>query len=86
MVNKNKLQAFISRCLHYILKMWRPKKTTNAQLKQVTGQSDINLEISKRKFGKLGHILRKSYDEIPSTALTLTIERREDLIPTGTGP
>jgi hypothetical protein len=35
----------------------------------ITGQEDINLEISKRKFRWFGHTLRKDGGEIPKAAL-----------------
>jgi hypothetical protein len=34
-----------------------------------TGQSESDLEIRRRKFGWLGHTLRKGYDDFPSSAL-----------------
>jgi hypothetical protein len=33
------------------------------------GQEDVNLEIRKRKFGWIGHTLRKEYGAIPKVAL-----------------
>jgi hypothetical protein len=33
------------------------------------GQEDGNLEIRKRKFGRIGHTLRKGDREIPKAAL-----------------
>ena len=64
-VFKKKLQAFVKWCLRYILKTWCPKKVTNTELWQVTGQSHADLEM-RRKSGWLGHDLRKGYDEFPA--------------------
>ena len=57
-------------CFRYILKIWWPKKITNRELWRITGESDIDLEMRRRKFGWLDHTLRKGYGEITSTALT----------------
>jgi hypothetical protein len=81
-VIKTKPQPFVNRCLRYILKIRWPKKITNAELWRITGQSGVNLEIRRRKFGWLGHTLRKGYDEIPSTSLTW---KREWVRPTDSG-
>ena len=66
-VIKRRLQAFVNGCMRYILNIWWSKKTTNTELWRITGQSDIDLEIRIRRFGRLGHNLRKG--EISSTAL-----------------
>ncbi len=64
-----KLQAFVNRCLRNILGIWWPRKITNQELWERTGQSDINVEIKRRKFGWIGHSLRKSQNEISHSAL-----------------
>ena len=61
---KRKLQSFINSCLRTILKMWWPNKISNEELWKKTSQVDINIEIRRRKFGWLGHTLRKNHDEI----------------------
>jgi hypothetical protein len=43
---------------------------SNKDLWKATGQEDVvNLEIRKRKFGWIGHTLRKDDGEIPKAAL-----------------
>ena len=64
-----KLQTFVNRCLRYILRLWRPNIISNKDQWKVTGQEDINVEIRKRKFRWIGHILRKEDGEIPKSAL-----------------
>jgi hypothetical protein len=59
----------VSRFLRYILRIWWPKTISNKGLWKVTSQEDINLEIRKRKFRRLGHTLRKEDGEIPKSAL-----------------
>jgi hypothetical protein len=44
--------------------MWSHK-----DLWRVTGQEDINLEIRKIKFRRIGHTLRKEDGEVPKAAL-----------------
>jgi hypothetical protein len=49
--------------------MWWPKTISDKNLWKVMGQEDVNLEIRKRKFGWIGHKLRKDDGEIPKAAL-----------------
>jgi len=49
----------VNGCLRYILRIWWPNIISNKELWKVTGQEDINVEIRKRKFGWIGHTLRK---------------------------
>jgi exonuclease III len=64
-----RLQAFVNRCLRNILGIWWPRKITNQLLWEKTGQSSINVEIKRRKFGWIGHTLRRNETEIPHSAL-----------------
>lgn len=56
---KKKLQTFINRCLRNIVGVWWPNRISNEELWQRTGQESIMKEIKKRKYGWLGHTLRK---------------------------
>jgi hypothetical protein len=66
---RRKIQTFVNRCLRYILRIWWPRTISNKDLWKATGQADVNLEIRKRKFGWIGHTLRKEDGEIPKAAL-----------------
>ena len=66
---QRKIQTFVNRFLRYILRIWWPNIISNEDLWKVTGQEDINAEIRKRKFGWIGHTLRKEDGEIPKAAL-----------------
>ena len=59
----------MNRCLRYILRISWPNIIFNKDLWIVTGQEDINLEMRKRKFRRIGHTLRKEEAEIPKAAL-----------------
>jgi len=61
---QRKIQTFVNRCLRYILRIWWPN-ISNKDLRKVTGQEDINVEIRKRKFRWIGHTLSKEDGEIP---------------------
>jgi len=65
----------VNRCLRYILRIWWPNIISNKDLWKVTGQEDINVEIRKRKFRWVGHILRKEDEEIPKAALLWNPQR-----------
>jgi hypothetical protein len=56
---QRKLQSFVNRCLRYIMKIWWPRVISNEKLWQTTGQINITKEIRNRKFGWIGHTLRK---------------------------
>jgi hypothetical protein len=64
-----KLQAFVNRCLRNILGIWWPRIITNQELWEKTGQSEIDVEIKRRKYGWIGHTLRKSQNEICHSVL-----------------
>lgn len=64
-----KLQTFINRCLRNILRIWWPQIITNENLLLRTNQIKIESEIKKRKYGWLGHTLRKERSEVPHAAL-----------------
>jgi hypothetical protein len=59
-----KLQAFVNRCFRNILGIWWPQKITNQKLREKTGQSKIDVEIKRRKYGWIGHTLRKSQNDV----------------------
>jgi hypothetical protein len=64
-----KFQTFVNRCLRYVLRIWWPRNISNKDLWKATGQEDVNLEIRMRKFGWIGHTLRKDEGEITKAAL-----------------
>jgi hypothetical protein len=66
---QRKTQTFVNRCLRYILRIWWQNIISNKDLWKVTGQEDINVEIRKRKFRRIGHTLRKEDGEITKAAL-----------------
>jgi hypothetical protein len=67
-VIKRKLQAYVNRCLRHILRKRWPRKISNIDLRCKTNQTDINLEVRRRKFSCLGHTLRKRTDSVPRNA------------------
>lgn len=69
---KRKLQAFVNRCLRNIIGIWWPKKITNRELWNKTGQRSINEEIKIRKYKWIGHTLRKPIQIPCHTALHWT--------------
>jgi hypothetical protein len=71
---QRKLQSFVNRCLHYILRVWWPRTVSSEKLWQDTGQFDTNMEIRKRKFGWIGHMLRKNDAEPSKAALQWNLQ------------
>lgn len=59
-----KLQTFTNSCLRRILQIRWPDTISNANLLEKTSQSSIEEEIRKRRWGWLGHTLRKPTSNI----------------------
>jgi hypothetical protein len=64
-----KLQVFINKSLRKILRIIWPDQITNNELWKRTKQPRVDLQIRKRKWGWLGHTLRKPIDDITMQAL-----------------
>jgi hypothetical protein len=73
---KRKLQVFVNRCYRRILRIWwtgNPQDwPSNEKLLEKAGQQDINKEIQMRKYGWIGHTLRKKNAKENVTAGTET--------------
>ncbi|KAK3759533.1 hypothetical protein RRG08_045818 [Elysia crispata] len=66
----NRLQAFINGCLRIILKIKWPEKISNQELWQQTRQMPVEQEILRRRWGWVGHTLRKPGCSTTRRALT----------------
>jgi len=64
-----KLQVFINKSLRKILRIFWPDQITNNELWKRTKQPRVDFRIRKRKWGWLGHTLRKPIDDITRLAL-----------------
>nr|KAG5700791.1 hypothetical protein BaRGS_034994 [Batillaria attramentaria] len=67
--SSHKLQTFINRCLRNILNIRYPLVITNQDLWEGTRQVPIQQEIKKRKWGWIGHTLRKSTSNVTRQSL-----------------
>ena len=67
--NTHKLQTFANRCLRNILNIRWPEVVSNEQLWDRTKQVPIESEIKKRKWGWIGHTLRKPASNVTRQAL-----------------
>lgn len=65
----NKIQVFINKCLRQILKIYWPNTISNAELWQRCNQTPIGETIKKRKYGWIGHTLRRPGNNISRQAL-----------------
>ena len=68
-VIRRKLQVFINRCLRRILRIFWPNTISNDALWERANMADINNIIRRRKYGWIGHTLRKPPEEICHRAL-----------------
>ena len=64
-----KLQAFTNSCLRRILQIRWPETISNTSLLERTGQASTEEEIRKRRWGWIGHTLRKPANNITRQAL-----------------
>ena len=67
--NIHTLQTFINRCLRNTINIRWPDVISNTDFWDKTGQSPIEVEISKRKWRWIGHTLRKSPSNVTKQAL-----------------
>nr|KAG5698609.1 hypothetical protein BaRGS_027120 [Batillaria attramentaria] len=65
----HRLQTFINRCLRNILNIRYPLVITNQDLWERTRQVPIEQEIKKRKWGWIGHTLRKPTSNVTRQSL-----------------
>ena len=54
-----KVWVFIRKCLRIILCVKCPQKISNAEVRNICEQDDITVELARRKWRWVGHILRK---------------------------
>jgi hypothetical protein len=78
---QRKIQTFVNRCLRYILRIWLSNTISNKDLRKVTGQEDINVELKKRKFRWIGNSKEKRmerYQRLPYFGTLREKGREED--------
>ena len=68
--NLHKIQTFVNTCLRRILRIHWPEKITNLELWRRTQQRPMDEEILRRRWGWLGHTLRKPVNNTTRHALT----------------
>jgi hypothetical protein len=73
-----KLQVFINKSLRKILRIFWPDQITNKELWKCTKQPRIDLQIRKRKWGWLGHMLQKPSNDIARQALEWNPQGKRD--------
>ena len=65
-----KIQTFINSCLKRIFRIWWPNKIRNEELWRKGRQETVEKQILKRKWGWIGHTLRKPATSTTRQALT----------------
>lgn len=69
-----KLRVFVNRCLRSIFKIRWPKVISNNELRDMAGQEDISVEIARRKWRWIGHVLRKDQHDITRESIFWTAD------------
>ena len=67
---ESKLGGFDGRCLRRILHIWWEQRVTNNEVWERAGMNNIILEVTKRHWSWLGHVLRIKKERHPHTVLT----------------
>ncbi len=65
-----RIQTFINSCLKRIFRIWWPNKISNEELWRKGKQEPVEKQILRRKWGWIGHTLRKPATTITRQALT----------------
>ncbi|XP_062604220.1 uncharacterized protein LOC134266019 [Saccostrea cucullata] len=65
-----KIQTFYNTCLRRIFNIRWPERISNEELWKRAGQEPMDIQIRQRKWGWIGHTLRKSPSSITRQALT----------------
>ena len=65
----HKLQTFVNRCLRSILRIRWPEVVSNERLLEMTRQAPLDIDIKRRKWGWIGHTLRKPTHNVTRQAL-----------------
>ena len=63
-----RLQTFVNKCLRIVCRIFWPRTISNADLLSLTNNPPINIEIKKRKWGWIGHTLRREDDNVAKMA------------------
>lgn len=72
--DQQKLSTFHTKSLRRILRIFWPQKITNQDLLIKCKQEEISILISRRRWRWIGHVLRKSPEELTNTAMFWTPE------------
>ncbi|MGQ7663692.1 hypothetical protein ACTGXD_12980 [Streptococcus suis] len=74
-----RIQVFVNKCLRIICGIFYPDKIKNAQLHAITQQQPTAIEIGKRKWGWIGHTLRKQHTDIARQAIFWNAQGRRNV-------
>eukprot|EP00105_Crassostrea_gigas_P027665 XP_011449082.1 PREDICTED: uncharacterized protein LOC105343405 [Crassostrea gigas] len=69
-----KRRVFVNRCLRSIFKIRWPKVISNNELRDMAGQEGIAVEIARRKWRWIGHVLRKDQHDITRESIFWTAD------------
>ena len=72
----SKLQTLVNRCLRRILSIHWPEVISNEELWRRTGETEISIQIKRRKWTWIGHTLRKGNEAIEREVLDWNPQRK----------
>jgi hypothetical protein len=70
----SKLQVFVNRCLRRILNIHWPEVISNEELLRRAEETEISIQIKRRKWNWIGHTLRKGHDTIEGEVLDWNLQ------------
>ena len=72
----SKLQVFVNRCLRRILNIYWPEVISNEELWRRAEETEISIQIKRRKWNWMGHTLKKGHDIIEREVLDWNPQRQ----------
>ena len=70
----SKLRVFIHKCLRIILRIQWPMKVSDKSIRERCNQEDIMVDVARRRWNWIGHVLRRPDNSITKEALYWTPE------------
>ena len=70
MADENKLDTFQHRCLRRIFKTYWPMKASNEEVRRKINVELISIQVKRRLWQWIGHVLRMEKEATPRTAIT----------------
>ena len=76
--DEKELDLFLDKSLCRILKIYRPMRITNEQIRTRAGIETKSMQVVRRRWKRLDHVLRMGHQSYPQIAVTLVPEGKRN--------